>query len=272
MGRQDRDGWGVRVDPAHGARITSLRDPAGREWLWRNPDPAIVAARDLVRPGDPFVDAGGWEECFPTIAGASDHGEVWSRPWRVAGNALGIARATYDLTRTFVGDGDRLAVRYRLAAAPGFRFVWAAHLLLDLSPAARLEAAPGTPCRCWPDHWRSPEPVVPVEGPWPAPLGSPLDRLDSDGSALFFMLLGPDPVAVIDDRRLSLRLDAPGQPTAVAVWRNLGGWPPDAPYRGIGIEPAIGRHYDRDRAAPADLGTVGPSGVLEWTLWLESGA
>jgi hypothetical protein len=267
--RQNRQGWSVIVEAALGGRLASLRDPAGREWLWHNPDPAVVAARARVKPGDPFVDAGGWEECFPTIAGASDHGEIWSHSWMDEGGILSVAGEGYAFHRAIEATEQQLTVRYLLDAAPRFRFVWAAHLLLDLSPTARLEAAPGTPCRVWPDHWRAPEPIVPVEGPWPAPLGAPLDALVPDGTALFFMLLGTREVSVADERRLTLRLDAPGQPTAVGVWRNLGGWPPTVPYRSIGVEPAIGRHYDRDFARPDDLGAVSSSGHLEWALHLQ---
>jgi hypothetical protein len=70
----------VAVDSVHGGRWTSLR-AAGREWLWHRPDPA----RAGVRPGDPFVDAGGVEECIPTVRGRPDHGDVWSRPWTATG-------------------------------------------------------------------------------------------------------------------------------------------------------------------------------------------
>ncbi len=257
--------WAAVIEPELGARLSSLRDPAGREWLWRNLDAALATARERVRPGDPFVDAGGWEECFPTIAGGSDHGEVWSRPWTDHGGTLSIATAQYSLQRTIEAAGPQLIAHYRLQAASGLRFVWAAHLTLDLSPQARLVAPAGTRCRLWPQHWRARN-VASIDGTWPAPLGAPLDSLSPDGSSLFFMLLEPGSLSVADGQELTFHLDAPGQPTAIAVWRNLGAWPPDAPYRSIGIEPAIGHHYDRDLAAPGDLGLVGPSGVVEWTL------
>src|SRR3569623_1213456 len=98
-------------DPALGGRWTSL-SAGGREWLWRR----LVASRAAVLPGAPFVDAGGVEECLPTIRGVPDHGDVWSRPW----TALAGARAVVDtgelrLTRTFTttGGGEREAF-YRL--------------------------------------------------------------------------------------------------------------------------------------------------------------
>ncbi|MEK8108353.1 hypothetical protein NKG94_31885 [Micromonospora sp. M12] len=73
----------VAYDATHGGRWTSLHG-GGREWLWRGPEPG----RHRVRPGDAFVDAGGLEECLPTVRGRPDHGEVWSRPWRTAAPAL----------------------------------------------------------------------------------------------------------------------------------------------------------------------------------------
>src|SRR5581483_10582739 len=51
-----------RTDLEHGGRWTSLR-LGGREWLWQRADPA----RAGVAPGDAFVDAGGLEECVPTV-------------------------------------------------------------------------------------------------------------------------------------------------------------------------------------------------------------
>ncbi|MCQ8193297.1 hypothetical protein [Streptomyces rugosispiralis] len=52
----------IVTDPAHGGRWTSLRAD-GHEWLWRRPAPE----RERVSPGDAFVDAGGLEECVPTV-------------------------------------------------------------------------------------------------------------------------------------------------------------------------------------------------------------
>ena len=72
--------------PAIGMKLTNLRRLNGREWLWRSGIPG----REAVRPGAAFVDAGGLEECLPTIAGDPDHGDVWSRPWTADGDALAL--------------------------------------------------------------------------------------------------------------------------------------------------------------------------------------
>ncbi|MGH7579540.1 MAG: hypothetical protein ACREM9_05165, partial [Gemmatimonadales bacterium] len=55
--------------PAVGMKLTNLRRPRGREWLWRNQQIPLA----LPRPDASFVetaDSGGWDECFPTV-GAS---------------------------------------------------------------------------------------------------------------------------------------------------------------------------------------------------------
>jgi hypothetical protein len=54
------------------------------------------------------------------------------------------------------------------------------------------------------------------------------------------------------------------------VWRNLGGWPVEAPYRSIGVEPMIGAGTDVAAATPRQLATIGDEGSITW--WLEVSA
>lgn len=257
----------VETDPYHGGRWTSLRGPCGREWLSRRPD--ALAARHACQPGDPFVDAGGLEECIPTIAGAYDHGDVWARPWKGDKSSASVRGDGFELERQILVDGTRVVSSHRLSAEPGFRFVWAGHASVDLSESALLVAPNGVRVRYWPEHWRTWPHLDQREGPWPAPDGTPIDGLQTDGSGLFFMLIDQPELVVADGGHLRFRLDAPGQPTAIAVWRNLGGWPEDAPYRGIAIEPAIGWHFDRDLAGVGETGVVGPTGTVRWQLTIE---
>jgi hypothetical protein len=239
----------VTADPAHGGRWTSLR-AAGREWLWHRPDPA----RAGVRPGDAFVDAGGLEECLPTVQGRPDHGDAWSRPWTVHDpSTASVEGDGYVLRRGFSADGAALLVDYHLRARPGWRFVWAAHALLDLSTDAVLEAPAGTPTR--------------IDGgaveAWPAGLA----RLGpDDGTATAAVLLDCPRVTVADGARLTFHLSAPGQPVSTALWRNLRGWPATMPYRSIGIEPMVGRVFNLANAGPGDAAVVPPSGVCSWRL------
>ncbi|GAA2614980.1 hypothetical protein GCM10010399_52370 [Dactylosporangium fulvum] len=246
----------ARHDAALGGRWTSLSG-GGREWLWhRSSD-----ARAAVRPGDPFVDAGGLEECLPTVRGTPDHGDVWSRPWHATGaGTLAVETPDFVLTRRIGHRAGAVIADYTLAAAPGHRFVWAAHALLDLSPAARLDAPAGTRTRLYPD------PGPPVEGPWPAPAGAPIDRLGpDDGTAVGGVLFDCPRTTVVDGAdRLTLLLECDGQPRSTALWRNLRGWPAHGPYRSIGVEPMLGEGFDVAEDVPAAV--VPPAGAVHWRL------
>ncbi|HET7723122.1 MAG TPA: hypothetical protein VFK68_00675 [Propionibacteriaceae bacterium] len=244
----------LETDPLHGGRWTSLRT-IRREWLWTNPDPAVVAARGRVVPGGDFVDAGGVEECVPTVRGLPDHGDAWSRPWTPTGmvELPGLGR----LHRT-VTTGDQVDVAYVLTGVPGTPFVHAVHALLELGPEARLEA-------------EQPSSVVvldpyPHERPWP----SGLDRLGpDDGTATCAVLQGCRHATVVDgDDALELSWSALGHDDlcSLVLWRNLRGWPADAPYRSVGIEPLMGRAADLGTADPGDVMRIGQDGSVRWHL------
>jgi hypothetical protein len=238
----------VTPDPALGGRWTSLH-AAGRDWLWHSPDPA----RSGVRPGDSFVDVGGVEECLPNVRGVPDHGDAWSRPWTVLDpDTAAVEGDGYRLQRRFGRSRGELTVDYRLEADPGWTFVWAAHALLHLSPAAVLHAPVGTSVRL--DDG--------VRETWPCGL----EKLGpDDGTAIGAILIDCPRVTVDDGERLTFSLEAPGQPVSTALWRNLRGWPAGAPYRSIGVEPMLGRSWDRT----GDPATVGDSGLCEWRLTVE---
>jgi hypothetical protein len=240
-------------DAALGGRWTSL-SAGGREWLWHRG----ASDRRFVAPGSAFVDAGGVEECLPTIRGNPDHGDVWSRRW----TALSASRATVDtgtlrLTRTFTTAGSALEAFYRLEAEPGFRFVWAAHALLDVSGSAVLKAHPGAETR--------------IDGAGPAPWPAGLDRLGPDDGTAIGAILDCPAVTLVDGERLTFFLESPGQPVSTALWRNLRGWPADGPYRSIGVEPMLGRVWDLATAGPGDAAVVPASGVCEWRLTVSAG-
>jgi hypothetical protein len=50
------------------------------------------------------------------------------------------------------------------------------------------------------------------------------------------------------------------------LWRNLGGFPADQPYRSLGVEPMLGRVFDLAEAGPSDAAVVPAAGVLSWRL------
>ena len=264
-------GLTVRSDLAHGGRWTSLATPE-REWLWRNPR-FSGAARAAVVPGDAFVDAGGGEECFPTINGPSDHGEVWSRPWVAEGpgpGLAGVAASGLGLRRRLSARDGVVRASYQIDGPPGAGVLHAVHLLLDVGPGARLEV-PGRPDVLvveWPEPGRT-QPTT-----WPDGGGVPLDDLGPDDGTARCAVVATDRVDIVDGAdRLSLTWGvAPGfaAPVSFVVWRNLGGWPDGAPYRSVGVEPLLGAETNRDRAAPDRLAHLNAAGRLDW--WLEARA
>ncbi|WP_103888707.1 hypothetical protein [Actinacidiphila yanglinensis] len=290
----------VRTDPAHGGRWTSLRTGA-REWLWHRDEPR----RPGVVPGDAFADAGGLEECVPTVRGTPDHGAAWTRRWTDDGDGTHTVHCPgFALTRRIRHQPGRAVADYRLTAAPGLRFLWAAHALLDVSPAARLDLPPATPARFYADGGAAWTPFAwpraagagggapartgpAADDPGPAADDLGADRAGSPnvpGGAsardIPFDRLGPDdgtaagaialtPGAAVHDGADTLRfaLEADdGQPVSVAVWRNLRGFPEDAPYRSIGVEPMLGRVFDLAAAGEGDAAVVPAGGEVRWRL------
>lgn len=253
----------VRTDPALGGRWTSLATP-DREWLWRNPR-VPAAVRAAVAPGDPFVDAGGGEECFPTVNGPSDHGEVWSRPWDTLADGVAHVRAGgLALTRRLTTHDGAVRADYTVTGPPHSRVLHAVHLLLDVGPGARLEV-PGTP-EVLVVEWPRPGATSPTT--WPDGGGVPLDALGPDDGTARCAVVATDRVDVVDGTdRLRLRWGADaGAPVSLVVWRNLGGWPDGAPYRSVGIEPLLGAETNLDRATPDRVARLDGSGRLAWRL------
>jgi hypothetical protein len=259
----------AETDPAHGGRWTSLH-LRGRQWLWTRQD----QRRFCVRPGDAFVDAGGLEECIPTVRGTPDHGAAWSRPWNRDGNNESVDCGEFRLRRTLRCAGDTVTATYELTAPPGYRFLWAAHALLDVSPAATLELPDGAPVRLYPEaavHLQTPWPdgAPYVVGNWPDPYGLPLSRLGpDDGTAIGATVPDCRRVDVVDGAdqlTMTLHVDA-ATPTSISLWRNLRGFPTGHPYRSIGVEPMLGSVFDLNDAVPRDAAVVPESGTLQWQL------
>jgi hypothetical protein len=259
----------AETDPPHGGRWTSLH-LRGRQWLWARQD----LRRFSVRPGDPFVDAGGLEECIPTVRGTPDHGAAWSRPWNRDGNDDSVACGEFRLRRTLRCAGDTVIATYELTAPPGYRFLWAAHALLDVSPAATLDLPDGAPVRLYPEaapylpiSW--PDRALYLVGTWPDPHGLPLSRLGpDDGTAIGATVLDCHRVDVVDGAdQLTMTLNVDEAiPTSIALWRNLRGFPAGNPYRSIGVEPMLGRVFNLKDAGPTDAAVVPESGALQWQL------
>ena len=262
-------GPAVTVDPADGGRWKSLH-LAGREWLWQGPG-LLTGARTNHSS---FTDAGGLDECFPTIRGTPDHGGLWNQPWDTT-----VTYGEATLTRTFTEHPptsagppiDQVTVDYHLHAPPGYQFVWAAHALLDCAVGATLSASTGVVCRLYPEAARYLGAPWPADAPWITdtwPTSLELSTYGpSDGTAVGAVLVDCPTVSVRDrGARLTFELSCPGQPVSTALWRNQAGFPDGAPYRSLGIEPMLGRVFDLASAGPGDAAVVPASGELTWRL------
>jgi hypothetical protein len=276
----------ARTDPEHGGRWTSLRG-GGREWLWHRDEPR----RGQVAPGDPFADAGGLEECVPTVRGVPDHGDAWTRVWAAesgdpdgepeSGAEYSVHCDEFTLSRELRAPDGVILADYRLTAKPGYRFVWAAHALLDLGENARLHLAEGVTARLFPEaaaYVRQPWPdgAPWIEGDWPKPAGLRLDGLGpDDGSAVGAVLYEPDAqvaeVTITDGEDcLRMAVAADDAPVSIALWRNLRGFPQDGPYRSVGVEPMLGRVLDIAEACDGDCAVVPGHGELNWRLTISA--
>jgi hypothetical protein len=246
----------IITEPEHGGRWTSLR-AGDREWLWTNPDPEVLNRRRTVQPGDPFTDAGGVEECCPTVRGLPDHGDAWTRRWQAAGSGYEVLMPGSGRLRRQIADGPRAVIDYEMSGPRGGTFLHAVHALVDVSPRARL-AVPAARSMTVLD-------VADRDRPWP----SGLDRLGPDDGTAVCALLTDCREAVVIDGLHALRLAWDAEESdrcSLLLWRNLRGWPAERPYRSIGIEPMVGRAADLSTAQRADCVELGPSGVFTWRL------
>lgn len=262
----DKRGFEVLVDPKHGGRWTSLTDPTGREWLWSRPD----VARFEVLPGSAFVDVGGYEECFPTIGGRPDHGDVWSRPWKGVGDHLAVESDSCRLSRRLTAGSSGVIADYRLQGKAGYRFIWAGHALLEPTLGTRVVAPEGHQVLAWrPGHIR------PIETTWPEVLGIPFYDIlgPDDASAMFCVLPKLEEVTVIapDGSNLRFRIECAEQPVSFGIWRNLAGYPADGTgsYRSFGIEPMLGRVSELSGAKFLDVAIIPASGEVTWRVVID---
>ena len=270
--------------PAVGMKLTNLRRPRGREWLWRNDQIPLAPPRAEAS----FVetaDSGGWDECFPTVSpsavpGAApgtpplpDHGELWSAAWTssVYGHADGITLAAaasgrilpYEFQRELTVDPHqplmRLRYRVRNTGSSPFPWIWCAHPLFNVQPGTALELPTTHQVRLdavhgLPDLSRND--IV----SWPGAFGDGRRFVFPDDGAWAVKLFGDvgasGRMALTDPRRgerLEMRV-RPDEVPQVGIWINRRGWAPPGrePYANLALEPAIG--------APDSL----EEAVLDW--------
>lgn len=244
------------VDARRGAKIVSLRDVTGYEWL-------LPPSGSPSPPGTPFVDAemGGWDECAPTIVACDgpdgeplpDHGDLWDKSWAVAGARLSGRGASlpYRLSRALHPIRQGIRLEYEAVAERDLPFLWAAHPQFRAPPGARVELGTtdavdvlGRPGR----RFNLDEADLAI------------DSLDAGGSRKFYL----DPTVAIDTAalvvpgvgRLEMRWDAHVAPY-VGVWFDNRAFAREPV---IAIEPSTGYYDSLARAVEHDA-----------VLWLREG-
>ena len=271
----------VVVVPVLGMKLTNLRRPRGREWLWRNDQTPLAPGM----PGASYVetaDSGGWDECFPTVASCPmpgrpdapplpDHGELWSARWEsaVSDHAGGTTLTGTVTSPRFPGEFQRaitvdasepvVRFRYRLRHLGGepFPWIWSSHPLFNVQPGttlalpgvtqARVDQALGRPGLEHGDAVGWPEAVSGETGRFTVPHRSA-------GWALkLFADIGPSGRAILTDPREGERLELRADPATVpqvGIWINCGGWAPEGrtPYFNMAVEPCIGAPDRLDQA------------------------
>jgi galactose mutarotase-like enzyme len=133
------------VNPQRGAKITSLVDAAGTEWL------AQGRADHPSAPGTPFIDAEmqGWDECAPTIVACRvsnhdlpDHGDLWDAEFDVDGDLVSAVGTSmpYRFQRRIQNTPTGLRLDYSAETLQGrIPFLWAAHPQFAAPPGTRVE-------------------------------------------------------------------------------------------------------------------------------------
>ncbi len=286
--------------PSLGMKLTNLRRPNGREWLWRSDQIPLSSPR----AGASYVetaDSGGWDECFPTVGACPnpgapsgpwlpDHGELWSAPWsssvydHAGGTTLaGRTEGTvfpYEFEREVTLDRNEPVARFRyrvrnLGDKP-FPWIWSSHPLLNVQPGSTLELDGVEQVRVDAAHGRDDLQVGAVVS-WPSAIGGEDEHFTfpktGTWAAKLFGDIGAQGRMSLTDPRKGERLEfvvPQGEVPQVGVWINCRGWAPPGrtPYYNLALEPCIGAP-DRLDVAVEDwktAQTLGPGEERRWSL------
>ncbi len=287
--------------PSIGMKLTNLRRPTGREWLWRSDQ--IPLAPPL--PGASYVetaDSGGWDECFPTVGPCPvpgsppgtlplpDHGELWSSPWSssvydhdggttLTGATTGTA-FPYEFERHITLDAQepvmRLRYRLRHTGDTPFPWIWSSHPLLNVQPGSTLRVPGLKQVKVDAVHGRGDIQVGDVMT-WPEGIAGETGQFrfpaEGDWALKLFGGVGPSGSMAVTDPRRGERLEMvvqPAQVPQVGLWINCRGWAPPGrtPYYNLALEPCIGAP-DRLDTAVTDwhtAQTLNPGEERTWSV------
>ena len=222
--RYENSSLSVVVLPGRGAKVTSICDATGREWLEQPSLPWADFGHGSDHPPS-FLDGDmcGWDECAPTIApcivrgtALPDHGELWSQHWREDPDGWLHAQGSswgYRFSRRVRLDGPNIHLDYRACAADvGFPLLWAAHPQFRAGPGTRV-ALPNYVTTLF-DAETRPRRAVPVDQ------AGGIDALDAFSSRKLFA--GPNPplnaAGIVHQDGSTLSLAWTGPPNCLGIW------------------------------------------------------
>jgi len=259
-------GWGSTVMlPERGAKIASIRDHTGHEWL-AQPSPGDLPP---ARPGQRYSGAEmcGWDEMAPTLRspGLPDHGEVWAAPWRIVDESpqeveLEVRGSVvpFVLRRRTQVTSTGLVLDYAARSTSGRPdFLWVAHPQLRAPEGTRLVLS------------TRPSRMVPADDEqrellWPAGAVDPLSGVEPGAGRKLWCVPGTAPSAVTvhypEGRRLTLSWS--GAVSDLAIWV-------DRCWRSrelvVAVEPATS--YGDDLVRSSAAGTAIRLDETTWTRW-----
>jgi hypothetical protein len=270
----DFSGRSVRIDEAGGARISSVEDRDGFQFLapGNPPVPALVKRGDLAATGYQ-----GWIDCFPTIEpesfrteGRDDveltgHGLLWPRPWTVDARTdrdavLRCSIEALDVTCTRrVTLTERslvVASEFRNRSSEPLNYVWASHPLLAADDSTWIELRDLDDVARWPESEGG---SIRLDAIWPS--DSPRRRWADlpVGTAVKLFLPWPATGVAFSaggrPRHVDFRVSGDGVSPHLGLWLNREGFPADSPLSHFAIEPTIGS--TDSRAVSMERGTAG---------------
>ena len=273
----------VRLWPRMGGKIVSIV-VRGHGKLAGNLDrellhPAIHPYNEATRSsGFQDSDAGGWDECLPSVAGCHwkgvdipDHGDVWRTPWTavIRNDALLAHTQAFSLplrfSRRIALDGPTMHLNYAVTntGTSAADFLWSAHPLFQVQEGDRIVLPDDTD-------------TVHVEGstvsallrnepwcPWPhvhLAHGGHLDLSTvgpQDGHTSHKLFAGPLATGWCGLYRTQLQLGIvmrfdPTHTPFAGLWISQGAWPPGeigAKQYTVALEPTTAPCDALDRAA-----------------------
>ncbi len=279
----------VAILPEIGGRVTRLVDQrTGRDWMAQGGD-RVDAREDAAFLAE---QAGGWDECFPTVSpwDASDtvwgrqlrdHGDIWGRPMTVTDAGpdwMTVKRETseYSFARTLRLDAASLVADYAVENLTGqpMPYLWAMHMLLATGPGDRI---------CLAGIDRLAATYVSLEGSvlpitavdWPAGdgrIGFPLDHVQAamGFAGKFYAPVPKVAIARVMGATGGLQFGWDGDQVGhLGLWLGCGGWPTVGQVHQIAIEPTTASADHLGQAMEAGQAVVlHPGQIVRWSVRL----